>query len=112
MIAVDPVDSLSLSSRLATASRLFLPRSGLSRSDLVRWPDSDDFGGAKSRQLTGVLRPYRSLTRIALPDPSRKPIVHRSSRDKLGLLRGEEQSSSLPPGLRCFIVGGRLAQRL
>jgi len=28
-------------SGLATASRLFPPRSGLSRSDLVRWPDPE-----------------------------------------------------------------------
>src|ERR1700745_859876 len=38
---VDLATPLSLSSQRLPAPRLLLPRSGLSRSDFVPWPDSD-----------------------------------------------------------------------
>jgi hypothetical protein len=53
------------------AFRFMPPRSGLSRSDFVLWPDSADLGDAASRQLSGGDRPSNQCSRHAARGPIR-----------------------------------------
>jgi hypothetical protein len=60
------------SSRLANASRLLPPRSGLERSDFVHWPFCDITRRTRHVGFPRVKRTYRKRRLRSEPDPDRK----------------------------------------
>jgi len=100
---VDLATPVSLSSQRLPAPRLLLPRSGLSRSDLVLWPLTDETSVRPNVGYMGEDRKCLKYGQIDALDP-KQPSCRSNDRSRFGSSKTDRRRPDLAELVECYMA--------